>query len=70
MPSALRYLPALALLATLVAYAGDASKPPASPAQPASSTLHGVVVNDPYRWLEDPDAAAVKTWIQALPSRA
>ena len=65
MSPALRYLPALALLATVAAYAGDASKPPASPAQPASSTLHGVVVNDPYRWLENPDAPAVKTWIQA-----
>ena len=65
MSPALRCLPALILLAAFAVHAGDASKPPASPAQPASSTLHGVVVSDPYRWLEDPDAPAVRSWIQA-----
>lgn len=28
-------------------------------------TYHGVKVADPYRWLEDPDAAASRSWIAA-----
>jgi prolyl oligopeptidase len=39
--------------------------PPPSPQHAASSTLHGVHVADPYRWLEDGDAPAVKKWIAA-----
>jgi len=65
MSAFLRCLPALALTATMVAYANDASKPPASPTRTASSNLHGVTVNDPYRWLEDPQDPAVQAWITA-----
>jgi prolyl oligopeptidase len=61
----LRCLPVLVLAAAVAAHAGDTSKPPASPTQPASSRLHGVTVSDPYRWLENPQNPAVEAWITA-----
>ncbi|MBB6185060.1 prolyl oligopeptidase family serine peptidase [Oleiagrimonas soli] len=39
--------------------------PPHTARHAASSTLHGVVVQDPYRWLENPDDPAVQQWIKA-----
>ena len=42
-----------------------AALPPASPRHAASSVLHGVTVDDPYRWLEDPGSKAVQDWIAA-----
>ncbi|WEN15622.1 prolyl oligopeptidase family serine peptidase [Rhodanobacter sp. AS-Z3] len=42
-----------------------ASLPPATRRGVDASSLHGVSVADPYRWLEDPDAPAVKRWIDA-----
>lgn len=39
--------------------------PPATPQHDVTNTYHGVVVHDPYRWLEDADAPAVKQWIAA-----
>lgn len=65
MSSLLRCLPVFALATTLAAYANDASKPPASPMRAAASSLHGVTVDDPYRWLEDPQDPAVQSWIKA-----
>ncbi|GGA30545.1 prolyl oligopeptidase family serine peptidase [Dyella nitratireducens] len=61
----LRCLSAFALAATMAAYAGDSSQPPASPTKPAASSLHGVTVSDPYRWLENAQDPAVQTWIKA-----
>ncbi|RUL75390.1 prolyl oligopeptidase family serine peptidase [Dyella choica] len=61
----LRCLPAVALFASLAAYAGDPAKPPASPSRSAATTLHGTTVDDPYRWLENPHDPAVQTWIKA-----
>lgn len=54
---------------------------PASPSAVQVDTLHGVVMADPYRWLEDSESPAVRSWIReqdriarqrlaALPSRA
>ena len=65
MSSLLRCLPVFALAITLAAYANDALKRPASPMRAAASSLHGVTVNDPYRWLEDPQDPAVQSWIKA-----
>ena len=41
------------------------SAPPASPPHDDASVLHGVRVADPYRWLEDGNAPAVRQWIAA-----
>ena len=65
MSARLRCPPALALLATVAAYAGDAKPPPASPTRAAATALHGITVNDPYRWLENPQDPAVQAWIKA-----
>lgn len=40
-------------------------QPPGSPKHTASSVLHGVKVNDPYRWLEDGKSDPVRHWIKA-----
>lgn len=62
---------ALSLSLLLAAPAGQAlaadttPQPPASPRHAASSTLHGVQVDDPWRWLEDGDNAKVRQWIEA-----
>ncbi|MCY3844726.1 MAG: prolyl oligopeptidase family serine peptidase [Acidobacteria bacterium] len=39
--------------------------PPHSTVREVVDTLHGVEVRDPYRWLEDQDAPATRTWIDA-----
>ncbi|MFZ1370273.1 MAG: prolyl oligopeptidase family serine peptidase [Ferruginibacter sp.] len=39
--------------------------PPATPAIPVTDTLHGMYLTDNYRWLEDKDNEAVKTWTRA-----
>jgi prolyl oligopeptidase len=41
------------------------SQAPATPKRMVSETLAGQPVNDPYRWLENPEAADVKQWIDA-----
>ena len=38
---------------------------PATPRHDVSERYHGVLVHDPYRWLEGADAPAVKQWIAA-----
>jgi prolyl oligopeptidase len=38
---------------------------PTSPAGAVHDTLHGVVIADPYRWLESKDAPETRTWIDA-----
>lgn len=69
---------ALALAGSLPALALD---PPATRRVPTADTLHGTVVEDPYRWLEDAAAPETRAWftaqaaytrgvLDALPGRA
>ena len=30
-----------------------------------AETLHGITLNDPYRWLEDQDSPDTRAWIKA-----
>ena len=41
----------------------DVPPPPPTARHAAGSTLHGIHVADPYRWLEHPDNPAVRKWI-------
>ena len=59
-----RRLPLLVLAACFAAHASDTPKPPATPTHAASSVLHGLTVNDPYRWLENPNDPLVQAWIK------
>jgi len=45
--------------------AQDASAkcPPVTRVDDVKETIHGVVVSDPYRWLEDQDSAETRAWI-------
>jgi len=60
--------PALPLLALALAVALPALAAPAYPpsrVEVVRDTLHGVVVEDPYRWLEDQKAPETRAWIDA-----
>ncbi len=39
--------------------------PPATKVDPVIEVLHGVTITDPYRWLEDQNAPATRTWLAA-----
>ncbi|MCA9555360.1 MAG: S9 family peptidase, partial [Myxococcales bacterium] len=43
---------------------------PKTAAHPVSETLHGVEVQDPFRWLEDVSAPDVKAWMAARDANA
>lgn len=43
----------------------DVGPPPASAARAVADTLHGTVLEDPYRWLEDQRAPETRGWIEA-----
>ena len=60
-------LAALALLAVPVAPRPARALPPYPPTrvEVVRDTLHGVVLEDPYRWLEDQDAPETRAWIEA-----
>lgn len=56
-----------ALLCNLAAQAQTATALPALPVAPIRDvpvTLHGTVVSDPYRWMEDMGSPAVQTWMK------
>jgi prolyl oligopeptidase len=61
------FAPRLLALSLFVACGAHAAttQPPTTPKRMVSETLAGQPVNDPYRWLENPDAADVRQWIDA-----
>ncbi|SDG28008.1 prolyl oligopeptidase family serine peptidase [Dyella sp. 333MFSha] len=61
------FVPRLLAVSLFVACGAHAatSQAPATPKRMVSETLAGQPVNDPYRWLENPEAADVKQWIDA-----
>ncbi len=54
---------ALAGCATTPQTAPVLTRPPATEARPVTESLHGVTITDPYRWLEDPNSADTRAWI-------
>ena len=44
---------------------GSAPLPPETVKSPVVDTLHGVVIEDPYRWLEDQYSPETRAWIDA-----
>ena len=64
-----RYAAAAALIVS-IACAGsvpepDVASPPSTRTDDIVDVLHGVDVPDPYRWLEDQEAAETRAWIDA-----
>jgi prolyl oligopeptidase len=53
------------MVAVLLSSAVASAKPPVARKDDVVDRLHGVDVADPYRWLEDADAAEVKQWTDA-----
>lgn len=49
----------------VVAQAADVNAPPPTRVEVVRDTLHGVVIEDPYRWLEDQEAPETREWINA-----
>ena len=53
------------LLLGLVAVAALAASPPVATVKNVPTTLHGVTIDDPYRWMEDVKSPASQTWLKA-----
>ncbi len=63
---ALLWIAALGILcAGIPAQAGEIPDPPPTRVEVVRDTLHGVVIEDPYRWLEDQQAPETREWIEA-----
>ena len=64
---------ACTLAALLIASAAAAGTPPAPPPAEVRNvprTLHGVTIDDPYRWLEDTRSAPAQAWLQGQAAQA
>ncbi|MGB8541954.1 MAG: prolyl oligopeptidase family serine peptidase [Candidatus Acidiferrales bacterium] len=61
------FLTLIALIATnaapLTARGAEMKCPPPAPVDDVKETIHGVVVSDPYRWLEDQNSPETRAWI-------
>lgn len=57
-------LPAVLLVVAQAACTRANAYPP-SRRDDVKETLHGVTIADPYRWLEDQNSPATRSWIQA-----
>lgn len=56
--------PLLLLVSFLLAACSiSAPKAPVTQPRPATETLHGVTITDPYRWLEDQKSPETRAWI-------
>jgi prolyl oligopeptidase len=58
-------LAASALSAVALSTGSTPAAAPPTPLHDVVDTYHGTQVHDPYRWLEDADAPAVKQWIDS-----
>ena len=55
----------LACGSAVKAQSAEGKCPPVTRVEDVKETIHGVVVHDPYRWLEDQDSAETRAWIAA-----
>jgi prolyl oligopeptidase len=53
------------MLSPALALAEDALKYPVTRKEDVSEMIHGVKIDDPYRWLEDDNAEETKAWVKA-----
>jgi prolyl oligopeptidase len=52
------------MLSPALALAEDALKYPVTRKEDVSEMIHGVKIDDPYRWLEDDNASATQDWVK------
>ena len=57
--------PATFLLLSQETNAPSKLRPPVTPRHDVTEVLHGVIVTDPYRWLEDQNSPDTRKWIDA-----
>ena len=65
---AVQLLSAVVLFGILFAPVVAQAAPPPTRVEVVTDTLHGVVIEDPYRWLEDQEAPETREWIKNEPS--
>jgi hypothetical protein len=55
----------IASVTTVNAQDAKAKCPPVARIEDVAETIHGTVVHDPYRWLEEQDSPETRAWIDA-----
>lgn len=60
-----RRVPILSLVLVTACGGGGSPGAPATRVSPVVDTMHGVAIEDPYRWLEDQTSDEVRDWIAA-----